>query len=112
MECRGQDHTIAKWYSLARWGSVVDHTVVEERFSTMNTVDNTAGMFGLQIKAIDATSKQCCRSESKVELHSFVLSIGMRALGIAVQSKVTENDIETKHEKGEDASRNGTGQYT
>jgi hypothetical protein len=37
-------------------------------------------MFGLQIKAIYATGKQCCRSESKVELHSSVLSIGMRTL--------------------------------
>jgi hypothetical protein len=69
-------------------------------------------MFGLQIKAIDANSKQCCSSESKVELHSFVLSIGMQTLGIAIQSKVTKNEIETKHEKGEDVSRNGTGQHT
>jgi hypothetical protein len=97
--CCGQDHTIAKWYSLPRWGSVVDHTVVKEGFSTVNAVDDTAGMFGLQIKALDATSKQCCHSESKFELHGFVLSTDMWTLGLVVQSKVVKNKMEAKHEK-------------
>ena len=69
MEYCAKDHTIADRYILARWSSIIDYTVVGEELSTMDPVDNTTGMFGLQVQALDATRKQCCRSESEVELH-------------------------------------------
>lgn len=69
MEYCAEDHTIANRYILARWSSIVDHTVVGQELSPMDAVDNTTGMFGFQIQAIDATGKQCCRSECEVELH-------------------------------------------
>ena len=55
MEYCAKDHTIADRYILARWSSIIDYTVVGEELSTMDPVDNTAGMFGLQVQAIDAS---------------------------------------------------------
>ena len=57
MEYCAEDYTIANRYILARWSSIVDHTVVGQELSTMDAVDNTTGMFGLQVQAIDATGK-------------------------------------------------------
>lgn len=72
MNCCGCDHTIAERHSLARWSSIVYHTIVGVELSTMDAVDNAAGMFGLQIQAIDTACKQRCCTEGKVELHDSV----------------------------------------
>jgi hypothetical protein len=78
--CRTQDHTVAERYSLARCSSIVDHPIVGPVLSTVDAADNTAGMFGLQVQAIDTDSKDCYNTQSKIELHGSVMSKDARTI--------------------------------